>query len=247
MLSSSGEAVTRRTLSVWFLLPAALGIAAAARNPLAAPPPAPQANVALSSDKGKFRILLDGTEAGTEEFELAQSGGVWTLHGETDLRVPGSGETRSTGQLRLNADGAPVHYEWTAQTSKKVSGTVDFENGTAKTSLNLGGKDPVRQDFRFPSPRVAILDNNLYDQYELLARLYDWNANGTQTFPVLIPQDTTPGSITLDSLGPSNANGAQLQGLRVRSADLEIHAYFDAKHRLVRLEVPEAKVVVVRE
>jgi len=220
-------------------------LAAVAGGPLtAAAPPAAQAG--FTADKGKLRILQGGAEAGAEQFELAQSGDFWIAHGETVLHSP-DGEIRSTGQLRLKADGTPVHYEWMAQSPKKVSGTVDFADGTAKTSLNLGGKAPVLQDFKFDSPRVAILDNNLYDQYAILARLYDWNAKGTQTFPVLIPQDTTPGSITLEPLGSKTFNGAALDGLRVRSADLEIEVYFDARRRLMRLEVPDANVVVTRE
>ena len=201
----------------------------------------------FTADKGKLRIVQDGNEVGTESFELAPSGSAWIERGETVLRVPGSGETRATGQLRLTNDATPVHYEWTAQAATKVSGTVDFQNGTAKTSINLGAKEPILQDFMFASPRVAILDNNLYDQYALLARLYDWSAGGPQTFPVLIPQDATPGTITIESLGPSTASGVQVTGVRVRSADLEIHAFFDARHRLMRLEVPDVKVVVVRE
>jgi hypothetical protein len=207
----------------------------------------PQSPAAFTADKGKFRIMQQGSEVGTEEFDIAPSGTLWVAHGEAVIRVPGSGMTRSTGQLRLAADGSPVHYDWTAQAQKKSSGTVIFDSGTAKSSITLEGKDPVHQDFKFTSPRIAVLDNNLYDQYEILGRLYDWNAKGAQTFPVVIPQDMTPGSITVESLGPKTAGGAQLDALQVRSTDLEIIIYFDAKRRLTRLEVPAAMVVIVRQ
>jgi len=245
MRLAAGEALKNRGPAAVFIL--ATLLAYGAGNSSSAAAQAGQANTAFTQDKGKLRILQNGVEAGTEQFELAPSGNVWIAHGETTVRIQGGGETRSTGQLRMTADGTPIHYDWTAQDSTKASGTVDFENGTAKTSVDLGGKKPVLQDFRFTSPRVAILDNNLYDQYCILGRLYDWNAKGTQTFPVLIPQDTTPGTVSLESLGSKTINGADLQGLRVRSADLEIEVYFDARHRLMRLEVPAAMVVVVRE
>ena len=239
----------RRALLTGLFLSALLAGAAALNSLLAAPPQGATA-MGFTADKGKLRILQGGMEVGTETFELAPSGSAWMERGETVLRVPGSGETRATGELRLTGDATPVHYEWTAQaptqTPAKASGTVDFQNGTAKTTINLGAKEPLLQDFMFTSARVAILDNNMYGQYALLARLYDWNAAGTQTFPVLIPQDATPGMITIDSI-ESGAGGGQLAGLRVRSADLEIHAFFDARHRLMRLEVPDVKVVVVRE
>src|SRR5690348_6839869 len=153
--------------------------------------------VAVSTDKGKLRILQDGKEVGTEQFELAPLGNFWVEHGETTLKVPNSAETRATGQLRFKSDGTPVHYDWSTQAGTKASGTVDFDSGTAKTSVNLGAKEPLLQDFKFTSPRVAVLDNNLYDQYAVLGLLYDWKIAGSQDFPVLIPQDTTPGSITI--------------------------------------------------
>jgi len=103
------------------------------------------------------------------------------------------------------------------------------------------------QELTFGSPRVLILDNNLYHHYAVLARLYDWNTKGTQTFPVLIPQEMTPGSLTVESAGLQKVDGASLETLRVRTADLEIYLYLDASHRLVRLAVPASKALVLRE
>ena len=194
--------------------------------------------------------MQQGAEAGTEEFDLAPAGNAahtWVAHGEALIHIPGGGETRSSGQLSLTADGAPIHYDWTAQTQKKSVGAVTFDHGTAKCSITLAGAAPVMQDFKFSSPRIAVLDNNLYDQYGILGRLYDWKAKGAQTFPVVIPQDMTPGTITVESLGIKDAGGTPLDALQIRSADLEIIAYFDAKRRLMRLEVPSAMVVVVRQ
>lgn len=210
--------------------------------------PRAAADSGFTADKGKFRILQQGNEAGTEEFNLEPSGNGWILEDETVIRVPGSVEMRTSGQLRISPDGTPLHYAWSAQGVKKASGTVEFENGTAKTSSNVSAaKQPVQQDFKFTSPRIAVLDNNLYEQYAILGRIYDWNAKGVQPFPVLIPQDATPGSIDVESLGAKSVDGANLELLRVHSTDLEIHLYFDAKSHLVRLEVPAAKVVIVRQ
>lgn len=105
---------------------------------------------------------------------------------------------------------------------------------------------PFEQDFIFPSPRVAVLDNNLYSQYAVLAQLYDWNAKGQQTIPVIIPQDMTPGAISVESLGQKTVEGSTLETLRVNTADLDILAYYDSRHRLMRVEVPAATVVIVR-
>jgi hypothetical protein len=210
--------------------------------------PRPAADAGFTPDKGKLRILQQGIEAGTEEFSFAPAGNGWVMEDETTIHVPGSIEMRTSGQLRISADGTPQRYTWNAQGDKKASGVVDFENGTAKTSTTVSGaKQPVRQDFTFSSPRIAVLDNNLYEQYAILGRIYDWNTKGTQSFPVLIPQDATPGTIDVETLGTKDVDGANLELLRVHSTDLEIELYFDLKFHLIRLEVPAAKVVILRQ
>jgi hypothetical protein len=202
----------------------------------------------FTPDKGRFRILQQDVEAGIEDFSIEPSGNGWLIEDETIIRVPGSAEMRTSGQLRVAADGAPQRYTWSAQGAKKASGAVDFDNGTAKTSATIAGaKEPVLRDFKFNSPRVAVLDNNLYEQYAILGKLYDWNAKGKQTVPVLIPQDATPGSIDVESMGEKSLNSASLQALRVHSTDLDIELYFDMRLHLVRLEVPSAKVVIERQ
>lgn len=244
-ISTSGGKNTR-----WRAL-AALLVIAAILAPIARNPPrvrAADAAVPFVPDKGKFRILQNGNEIGNEEFELTQAGDGWLAKGDAVIHAGGAaGDMRSSGQLRMAPDGSPQHYDWTAQTDKKVSGSVDFDKGTAKTSTRVPGKNPVLQDFHFDSPRIAVLDNNLYDQYAILARLYDWNAKGAQMFPVIIPQDVTPGMITVESQGRKSTESGELESLRVSTSDLEVDLYFDAKHHLMRLEVPAAKVVIVRQ
>jgi hypothetical protein len=208
--------------------------------------PAAQAGL-LAPDKGKFRILLNGQVVGSEEFEVSSSGGTWMARGSTTIRSSSGADVKATGQLKLAMDGAPIHYEWSAQAQKKATGSVEFTNGTAKSKIDLGGSSPVEQHFTFPKPRVAVLDNNLYDHYALLAQLYDWNAGGKQDFPVLIPQDMIPGSISVESLGPQQVENAKYEGLRVSTMDLEILLYLDAAHRLMRMEVPASKVTILRE
>lgn len=232
---------------LWFVrLAAAILAASAASSVVLAAKPA--ADSSFSPDRGRFRILQQDVEAGTEDFSIEPSGNGWLIQDETVIRVSGGAQMRTSGQLRVSANGAPQRYTWSAQGQKQASGEVNFESGTAKTSATIAGaKGPLMRDFKFTSPRVAVLDNNLYEQYAILGGLYDWNAKGKQTFPVLIPQDATPGSIEVESLGDKSVDGTSLQALRVHSTDLDIELYFDAKLHLVRLEVPSANVVIVRQ
>ena len=155
---------------------------------------------------------------------------------------------RSPARSRLQPDGAPISYEWQSQADKTNGARILFANGIAKITLQMQGSRPFEQDMSFGSPLIAVLDNNLYYQYAVVARVYDWTKGGAQTMPVLIPQELTPGSITVESAGSvTAANGKSYDGLRVATSDLEVMLYLDKNHRLERLEVPSAKVSVTRD
>jgi hypothetical protein len=201
----------------------------------------------FSADKGKLRITINGQTVGSEDFEISPSGDAWIEHSSMSAHVPGGAEIKATGLLKLSADGAPIRYDWSAEAQKKATGSVDFVNGTAKCSADLGAAPPLRKDFAFTSPLIAVLDNNLYYQFAVLARIYDWKAGGKQTFPVVIPQDMVPGNISVESLGPQQAGNGKYEAVRVSSPDLEIMIYLDANHRMMRLEVPSSNVAIERE
>jgi hypothetical protein len=206
------------------------------------------ANV-FSTDKGKLRIQLDGQVIGNEQFEVTLSGTDWIAKGSTDVTVPGtSAAAHVTGTLHLQPDGSPISYEWSSRADKTNGAHIDFINGVAKITLELqGATRPFQQDLTFNAPLIAVLDNNLYHHYALLARVYDWSKRGTQSFPVLIPQDLTPGTISVEATGSSSVEGKSYEGLRVTTSDLEVLLLLDSSHRLMRLEVPSAKVSVIRE
>jgi hypothetical protein len=207
----------------------------------------PAAASVFAQDKGKFVIQLKGQTVGHEDFDIAPSGGGWTARGTTDLKPPDSAATRTSGTLALQPDGAPISYEWTSQAEKKNGAHILFANGVAKITLEMQGARPFEQDMTFNTPLIAVLDNNLYYQYAVLARIYDWSKSGAQNLPVLIPQELTPGSVVVEATGSLIAGGKSYDGLRVTTSDLQILLYLDTNHRLMRLEVPAASVSVVRE
>ena len=209
-----------------------LGLSAYAADKKAAP------GSVLVADKGKFNILLDGASIGREEFEIEPSGASWIAKGATSMKTPDGKSSKVTGTLTLQPDGAPLSYDWSAQTDKSNSAHILFVNGVAKTTLQMQGAAPYQQENSFGSPVIAVLDNNLYHQFELLAHIYDWNKKGAQTFPVLIPQELTPGTISVQSTGTASAGGKSYEALKANTSDLEILLYLDSAHKLIRLEVP---------
>jgi hypothetical protein len=201
----------------------------------------------LLQDKGKFTIKLAGQTVGHEEFEIAPAEGGWLAKGSSDIKPPEGASSKVTGSLTMLANGSPISYEWTAQSEKNSGAHIVFANGVARITFEMQGARPFQQDLTFNSRLIAVLDNNLYYQYAVLARIYDWSKGGEQTFPVLIPQELTPGTVTVLSTGAATADGKTYEGLKVTSSDLEILLLLDATHRLIRLEVPAAKVSVIRE
>jgi hypothetical protein len=209
-------------------------------------PPRTHALIApLAADKGTFKILVSGQQIGKEEFTIAPNGSDWTAHGNTDIQSP-KGNTHVTGSLVVHADGVPVRYEWSTQGAKKASATIGFSGVTATVELHLEGAKPFTQQFTFAAPLVVVLDDNLYYQYTFLARLYDWDKKGEQSFSVLVPQEMTPGTVTVDSMGEQVVNGQKVQELRVRTEDNEIDLFLDGP-KLVRLVAPAANAEIIRE
>jgi hypothetical protein len=198
-------------------------------------------------DKGRFTIKLAGQTVGHEEFDIAPAEGGWLAKGTSDIKTPQGTPSKVTGSLTLQADGSPISYEWTAQSDKTNGAHILFANGVARITLEMQGARPFQQDLSFNNPLIVVLDNNLYYQYAVLARIYDWSKGGEQTFPVLIPQDLTPGTVRVASTGSASADGKTYEGLKVNSSDLEIQLLLDNNHRLIRMEVPEARVSVIRE
>lgn len=204
------------------------------------------AALVFSPDKGKFKILVNGQPAGTEEFSLSANGGNWIARGNAEIQTP-QGAAHVTGNLELRPDGAPVRYEWNMQGAKKAASTIVFNGATANVELRMEGARPYTQQFTFNSDRVIVLDNNMYDQYAILARLYDWDKKGAQTFSVIVPQEMTPGSVTVESLGKQDTgSGAKLEQLRVKTEDIEINLFLDGQ-RLVRIVSPSANAEIIRE
>jgi hypothetical protein len=197
------------------------------------------------ADKGHFRIMADGKEAGQEDFEISAAGGNWIVQGKSTIQTE-KGPTHVSGALELAANGNPVRYQWSTDGEKKASATITFSGAAASIALNLANTQPYTQQLTFSSEPVAILDNNLYDQYAVLAGIYDWSKKGAQTFSVLVPQELTPGSVTVESLGRQDLDGKQMDELSVKTSDLQINLFLDKGH-LMRITAPQSGVEIVRD
>jgi hypothetical protein len=238
-------AVGAALISLGPCMPGLLARAVPPAYPRAAVPTTASPASVFVADKGKLRILINGQVAGKEDFQIASSGSEWIARGSTDAKPTQGASTRIMGALRLTASGAPISYEWSTQGEKKASANITFHDMTATIELTLEGAKPYTQQFTFPNPRIAVLDNNMYHQYAVLAHLYDWQKKGAQVVSVLVPQSMTPGSVTIEPLPAPAGNSAQ-QALSVKTEDLEVDVFLEAG-KLQRIAVPSANAEIVRE
>src|SRR5260370_12218848 len=144
MVSGVRSVVKFRTV----LIALTLGIVACAAFSLAAQKKAAATSgpVVLAQDKGKLTIKLGGQTVGHEEFEIAPSGGGWLAKGTAEIKPPEGSASKVSGSLTLQADGAPIRYEWTAQAEKTNGAHILFANGVARITLEMQSAPPVPQD-----------------------------------------------------------------------------------------------------
>ena len=208
----------------------------------------PNISSGFAPDKGSFEIMVNGAQMGKEDFDISPNGasGDWIARGTSEITAP-DGKTSVTGTLEFRADGTPVRYEWSTQGAKKAAATITFNGPVASIELHVENSRPFTQQLTFSSPQIVILDNNLYYQYGVLARLYDWQKKGPQTFSVLVPQELTPGTITVQSLGSQDVDGKKLDELSVKTEDLEVDVYLDSSGRLMRVVAPSSNAEIVRQ
>src|SRR6266852_8119275 len=123
-----------------------LGIVACAALALAAQKKAaqPSGAVVFAQDKGKLTIKLGGQTVGHEEFEIAPSGGGWVAKGTAEIKPPEGSSRTVSGSLTMRADGAPISYEWSAQTEKTNGAHILFANGVASITLQMQGARPFQ-------------------------------------------------------------------------------------------------------
>lgn len=206
------------------------------------------AQPALAPDRGRFAILLHGSAVGAEEFSIFRLPEGWAARGQIVLNQPGRNPECDSADLTLALDGSPLRYHW-----EELSGSgarsldVEFHGNAAGLTLHGPWAAPTVSSFAFSQGRIVLLDRNVYEDYIIITHLYDWKARGPQRFSYLIPQDQTSGTFTVQEMGPHPVDGAALELLQVRNADVEADLYVDDSHRLVRLRVPSSGIEAVRE
>ena len=177
----------------------------------------------IKPETGHFTIYQDGKRIGTEDFSVTSRQQGYSVEGRTSI-----GEVNISSRMELDSKLIPTAYEYSSR-----QGTIRVKIANPLSELSIGGGGNST-DFRFPEGGV-ILDNNFFHHFRILL----YRAQAVQgMFAVFVPQDMKVGTVTV------RATGARTYDLD--TGDVKLQATTDSDGRLIRLVVPDAKVVVER-
>lgn len=179
----------------------------------------------IKMESARFTITQDGKRIGAEEFSVKQRSGGYLVEGRTNI-----GNLNISSRMELNENLAPTSYEFSNR-----QGTIRVKITDPVSELqSIVGGETSSADFRFPAGGI-ILDNNFFHHYLIL--LYRVHA-GQSSFSVFVPQDMRLGSASIRKTGTVTYD--------LEVGDVKLQATTDADGRLIKLAVPDAKVVVER-
>jgi hypothetical protein len=180
-------------------------------------------------ENSHFNVYQDGKKIGTENFSITPRGTGFTAQG--NIRISMNNQTvELRSRMELDAQLRPTYYE---VESKGNLIKLKVEQPLSELEYVVQGKSQPH-DVRFPADGV-ILDDNFFHHYLIL--LYRANLDGA-SLPTFVPQQNTLGLLSVRA-------GAN-RTYELETANLKLVATTDADGRLLRLSVPDAKVVVER-
>lgn len=202
------------------------------------------------TQKGKLQILQEGKPIGTERYEITATDTEITARGDMTFTA-GDEKVHQTTDLLLNADLSPRRYDWKMDEPKPTWVRVDFDGSQATIHYPRPDGKEDQQQFTFASPRVAVLDINVFHQFLLLVGLYDLERGGVQEIPVFVPQSVQPGTVQVEMEGveslPVDGAPQPVRRFSIRSEDNHVLLWVTESGRFVKLTVPQADVEVVPE
>jgi hypothetical protein len=205
------------------------------------------------NESGTFRIYFSGAEIGQEKFQITESGGSVKASAETHLTIERDKAKVSfliRPVLEFNRFFEPVSYEIEQESGpNKTKARVTFK-GTMTDAVYESGKETDARQIDLQKD-VLVLDDNVFHQYIILAKRYDFAKGGVQEFSAFVPQQFIAGGVSISDKGMEavqvlNQN-LKLQHLLVDTGELQISLWLDDRHNLRKLAVPKSGVEVVRE
>lgn len=205
------------------------------------------------NESGTFRIYFGGVEIGQEKFQIVESGSTVKASAETRLTIERENQKVSflvRPLLEFNRFFEPASYEIGQESGpNKTRARVTFK-GAMTDAVYESGRETDTRHISLQKD-VLVLDDNVFHQYIILTKRYDFAKGGIQEFSAFVPQQFIAGGVSVSDKGLEavqvSSQNLRLQHLLVDTGELQISLWLDDKHGLRKLAVPKSGVEVVRE
>ncbi len=233
------------------LLAASLGLAALTQgSTVAAQEPASQP----APGDAEFTLFISGARVGVERVRMARAGNTWIISSTGQYGAP-LFVTLNRFEVKYTADWQPIdlHIEATqtgSQGARAIGLATSFGVTTAINEIKQNDATTSKTDQ--VSARTVVLPNNFYASYEALAARLAGSKPGTNLPVYIAPQmeivtsirDVANEQIATPS-GPLDTRRYDITFANP-SGPLEASVTIDARARLVRVEIPNAGITLVR-
>ena len=204
------------------------------------------------NESGSFRIMFGGEEIGLEKFEITEGADGIRATGEIRLTVEREGSKVTFlihPLLHFSRFFEPISYEVTQESGpNRTKAQVNFKEGGSEAVYESGKEKESRQINL--KKDVTVLDDNVFHQYIILAKRYDFQKGGIQELSAFVPQQFIAGGVSISDKGLASVevgkNTMKLQHLLVDTGELQISLWLNEKHDLLKLAVPKSNVEVIR-
>jgi len=198
-----------------------------------------------------FVVFLRNTQIGREQVTLARTESGWIITSSGSLGAPLE-FTLTRFEMKYAADWAPQEMRLEARVRETpVAILTSFSLKSAINEITQAGRTGAKTDQI--TARAVVLPNNVFGAYEALAARL-WNSTADTQIPLYIVPQTeikaTVKSVTDETLtGPGGAVPTRRFTLSLENPSGPVTATLlvDNRLRLVRFELPDVGLQVVRE
>jgi hypothetical protein len=203
----------------------------------------------VTIDEGSFRILVDGSEVGTETFAIRRSGSgadaQFIATAEVQMEVP---EGRLDLRPALQASGGDMEvsaYQIKVSGHRQEEIYVTLGDRRFRTSVRSERGEQERE-YR-ASPGTVLLDTGVAHQYYFISSRV---GSGGGTVPVIVPRESQQFDLRVTLVGTEQiqvgGEGVSARHFRLEGSGETRELWVDEEGRVLRLEFPAGGYVAER-
>jgi hypothetical protein len=215
------------------------------------PVPAFAEDQKIQREEARFDIFVDGKEIGQEKYSIVNSGDTIASHSIVDFRDPGNQRQRVRMETQLSLDSRylPQTYQLRTNVNGK-KGTINGRFVPGEATFEYLGSGNPRTRGLLVGERFIVLDTNVFHHFIFVARLFDFNSEGSQSIEAVIPQELDDGILKIKGTGLERISVGgkkrDLHHLRIDSGFLQIDLWMDDERILHKIALPAKKIEVIR-